>query len=41
MDVVPVLGSAGSFFFPIVLVILSLFNAFDIYKRILSAIGLK
>jgi hypothetical protein len=41
MDVFPLLGGASSFLFPLILVILIVFNACDIYKKILDSIGLK
>lgn len=41
MDFIPVFGSATFFFFPFILVILSLFNYFDIYTKILQIFGLK
>ena len=41
IDIVPVIGGASTYFFPIILVILILFNVFDFYKKILTAIGLK
>lgn len=41
MDDVPILGSANTYFFPMILIMLILFNAFDVYSKILSALGLK
>lgn len=41
MDDVPILGSANTYFFPMILIMLILFNTFDIYSKILSALGLK
>ncbi len=41
MNVNPIFGSASTYFFPIVLVLLALFNVLDIYKKVLSAFGLK
>ena len=38
---VSVMGYASNYFFPIILVILILFNVFDFYTKILTAIGLK
>lgn len=38
---VPVMGYVFRVIFPIILVILILFNVFDLYKKILTAIGLK
>ncbi|KAL4503388.1 hypothetical protein ABPG72_000994 [Tetrahymena utriculariae] len=41
MDDVPILGSANTYFFPMILIMLILFNAFDVYSKILSSLGLK
>eukprot|EP00825_Cyclidium_porcatum_P025509 TRINITY_DN27709_c0_g1_i2.p2 TRINITY_DN27709_c0_g1~~TRINITY_DN27709_c0_g1_i2.p2 ORF type:complete len:206 (-),score=24.91 TRINITY_DN27709_c0_g1_i2:54-671(-) len=41
IDFIPILGSATFFFFPLILVLFSLFNLFDIYSRILNIFGLK
>lgn len=41
MDDVPILGSANTYFFPMILIMLILFNAFDVYTKILSSLGLK
>jgi len=41
MDDVPLLGSANTYFFPILLVILIVFNALDLYSKILNSVGLK
>jgi hypothetical protein len=40
-NVVPLLGSASKIFFPIVLVLLIIFNIFDLQKKIFSTLGLK
>ncbi|EGR30759.1 lmbr1-like conserved region family protein, putative [Ichthyophthirius multifiliis] len=41
MDEVPILGQANAYFFPMILIILILFNLFDVYKKILQALGLE
>lgn len=41
MDDVPILGSANTYFFPLILIMLIIFNAFDVYTKILSSLGLK
>lgn len=40
IDLVPVFGKDFNNFFPVVLIILCLFHAFDLYAKILNAIGL-
>ncbi len=40
MDIAPVFGSAQTYFFPAVLVILSLFNVFEVYGKVLESFGL-
>ena len=41
MDEIPILGKANTYFFPMILIILIIFNVFDVYKKILSTLGLK
>lgn len=41
MDDVPILGSANTYFFPMILIMLIICNAFDVYTKILSSLGLK
>jgi hypothetical protein len=40
MDIVPVMGGTTNFMFPILLVIMSICNFFDVYPKILSAFGM-
>jgi len=40
-EILKIFGSAANFFFPIILIFMTLINFFDVYKKILSAFGLK
>lgn len=41
IDIVPIFGSGFTSIFPITLIVLCLFNVYDVYGKILSYLGLK
>lgn len=41
INIVPIFGSDFTSFFPIVLVVLCIFNVYDIYGKVLGFLGLK
>lgn len=41
MNIVPIFGFANTYIFPLLLVIVCLINAFDLYKKLLNIFQLK